>query len=204
MNSVVLTEDQKDCLQELMNVAYGSATAHITEIFDSFAKLSIPRINIIEASDLKEYLSNEINFSKKYLITFQEINGPLNGENMFIIDKESAINMALKFGFEEEELSDDDICDTTLEITNILSSSTISKLAEGIETNVSFSAPTVKIISALGQLKNIFSSNYQKIIAISTKLEFEELNIHGELYILTTNNSINFIKEKLNNILDSL
>ena len=32
MNSNIdLTEDEKDCLQELMNVAYGSATAAITE-----------------------------------------------------------------------------------------------------------------------------------------------------------------------------
>jgi chemotaxis protein CheC len=35
-------------------------------------------------------------------------------------------------------------------------------------------------------------------------LEFDDLNIHGELFILTTDNSILFIKEKLNKILDEL
>ena len=40
MSNIELTEDEKDCLQELMNVAYGSATAAITEIFDAFQNLA--------------------------------------------------------------------------------------------------------------------------------------------------------------------
>ena len=204
MSNIELTEDEKDCLQELMNVAYGSATAAITEIFDAFAKLSIPTIKIIDALHLKDYLAKELNFNDKHFVASQQINGPLSGENMFIIDKKSATNMSIKFGFNDDEILDEDICDITLEITNILSSSTISKLAEDIDTNVSFSAPTIKTINSIKELNNLFISNYKKVIIISTKLEFGDLNIHGELFILTTDNSILFIKEKLNKILDEL
>lgn len=209
MSDIELTEDEKDCLQELMNVAYGSATAAITEIFDAFAKLSIPTIKVINASNLKKYLAQELNFEDEHLIASQQINGALNGENMFIIDKKSAKNMSIKFGLcgtdiIADNITADDISDITLEITNILSSSTISKLAEDIETSVSFSAPTIKTINSINQLNNIFISNYQKVIIISTKLEFGDLNIHGELFILTTDKSILFIKEKLNKILDEL
>ncbi|WP_141046485.1 chemotaxis protein CheC [Aliarcobacter cryaerophilus] len=204
MSNIELTEDEKDCLQELMNVAYGSATAAITEIFDAFAKLSIPTIQIINAVDLKDYLAKELNFNDEHFVASQQINGPLSGENMFIIDKKSATNMSIKFGFNDDEILDEDICDITLEITNILSSSTISKLAEDIDTNVSFSAPTIKTINSIKELNNLFISNYKKVIIISTKLEFGDLNIHGELFILTTDNSILFIKDKLNKILDEL
>ena len=92
MINIELTEDEKDCLQELMNVAYGSATAAITEIFDAFAKLSIPTIKIINAADLKDYLAKELNFKDEHFIASQQINGPLNGENMFIIDKKQSGN----------------------------------------------------------------------------------------------------------------
>jgi chemotaxis protein CheC len=187
-----------------MNVAYGSATAAITEIFDAFAKLSIPTIKIIDALHLKDYLAKELNFNDEHFVASQQINGPLSGENMFIIDKKSATNMSIKFGFNDDEILDEDICDITLEITNILSSSTISKLAEDIDTNVSFSAPTIKTINSIKELNNLFISNYKKVIIISTKLEFGDLNIHGELFILTTDNSILFIKDKLNKILDEL
>lgn len=202
--NITLTEDEKDCLQELMNIAYGSATAAITEILDAFAKLSIPKIQIINAQNLKSYLSKELNLNEEHLVALQQINGVLSGENMFVIDKKSAKNMAYKFGLSEEEINEEEICDITLEITNILSSSTISKLAEDIETCVSFSAPTIRIINSIDELNNIFISQYEKVIIISTKLEFIDLNIDGELFILTTDNSILYIKEKLNKILDEL
>lgn len=204
MKSITLTEDERDCLQELMNVAYGSATAAITEILDAFAQLSIPKIQIIDADELKPYLSNELNLDVEHLVSLQQINGTLCGENMFVIDKESAKNIAYKFGLEENEVNDEEIADVVLEITNILSSSTISKLAEDIDTNVSFSAPTIRTITSMDQLKNLFISKYHKVIIISTQLKFEDLNINAELFILTTDNSILYIKEKLNKILDEL
>ena len=203
-SDIVLTEDEKDCLQELMNVAYGSATAAITEILDAFAKLSIPKIQIINANDLKAYLSKELNLDVEHLVSLQQINGTLCGENMFVIDKQSAKNIAYKFGLDENEVNDEEIADVVLEITNILSSSTISQLAEDMETNVSFSAPTVKKITSIDELKNLFISKYEKVIIISTQLIFEDLDINAELFIFTTDNSILYIKEKLNKILDEL
>ena len=203
-SNINLTEDEKDCLQELMNVAYGSAIAAITEILNAFAKLSIPKIQIINASELKTYLSNELNLEVEHLVSLQQINGTLCGENMFVIDKQSAKNIAYKFGLEEDEVNDEEIADVVLEITNILSSSTISKLAEDIDTNVSFSAPTIKTLTSIDQLKNLFISKYEKVIIISTQLKFEDLDINAELFIFTTDNSILYIKEKLNKILDEL
>ncbi len=203
-SDITLSEDEKDCLQELMNVAYGSATAAISEILDAFATLSIPNIKIINADELNDYLSAELDLDVEHIVSLQQINGIVCGENMFVIDKESAKNIAYKFGLEEDEVNDEEIADVVLEITNILSSSTISKLAEDIDTNVSFSAPTIKTLTSVDQLKNLFISKYQKVITISTELKFEDLDIHGELFIFTTDNSIVYIKEKLNKILDEL
>jgi chemotaxis protein CheC len=70
--NITLTEDEKDCLQELMNVAYGSATAAITEILDAFAKLSIPKIQIINAQNLKSYLSKELNLNEEHLVALNK------------------------------------------------------------------------------------------------------------------------------------
>jgi chemotaxis protein CheC len=203
-SNIYLTEDERDCLQELMNVAYGSATAAITEILDAFAKLSIPKIQIINSDELRSYLSNELNLEVEHLVSLQQINGAISGENMFVIDKQSAKNIAYKFGLDEDEINDNEISDIVLEITNILSSSTISKLAEDMNTNVSFSAPTIKSLTSINQLNNLFISKYEKVIIISTQLKFEDLDIHGELFILTTDDSILYIKEKLNKILDEL
>lgn len=203
-SNINLTEDEKDCLQELMNVAYGSATAAISEILDAFAKLSIPKIQIINASDLKTYLSDELKLNEEHLVSLQQINGILSGENMFVIDKQSARNISHKFGLEDDEINNEEIYDIVLEITNILSSSTIGKLAEDIEASVSFSAPTIVNLTSVNQLNNLFINKYEKVIIISTQLRFEDLNINAELLIFTTDNSILYIKEKINKILDEL
>ena len=57
--------------------------------------------------------------------------------------------------------------------------------------------------NAENELKS-FINKYEKVIIISTQLRFEDLNIKAELLIFTTDNSILFIKEKLNKILDEL
>ncbi len=69
--NITLTEDERDCLQELMNVAYGSATAAITEILDAFATLSIPNIKIINADELNLYLSSELNLEVEHIVSLQ-------------------------------------------------------------------------------------------------------------------------------------
>ncbi len=199
---IILNEDEQDCLQELMNIAYGSATAAITEILDAFATLSIPKIKIIDTKDLKKYLSTQIKVNSDHFVSIQQINGLLSGENLFIIDRESSNNIAYKFGLEEDEINDNELSDIILEITNILSSSTISTLAQEMDTKVSFSPPDVKILESIDQLDNQFITKYQKVIIISTELNFKDLNIKGELLIFTTDNSIMFIKKVINTLLE--
>lgn len=203
-STIVLSEDERDCLQELMNIAYGSATAAITQILDAVATLSIPKIKIIDASKLKTYLSEQIALNTPHYIAMQQINGIINGENLFVIDSNSAHNMALKFGLDESEINESEINDIILEITNILSSSTISKLAHEMDAKVSFSPPDINMIDSIDKLDNKFIENYEKVIIISTELNFNDLNISGELLVLTTDNSILYIKRMLNKILEEL
>jgi chemotaxis protein CheC len=203
-SNLVLTEDEQDCLQELMNIAYGSATAAITEILDAMATLSIPIIKVIEVKALKEYLNHQIKVNTSHFVSMQEINGVISGENLFVIDKQSAKNIALKFGLDEQELNSDDLCDIILEITNILSSSTISTLAKEMNTYVSFSPPDISILESINDLDNKFIKDYEKVIIISTELNFNDLNVKGELLVLTTDKSIDYIKEMLNKILAKL
>lgn len=201
-NDVLLTEDEQDCLQELMNVAYGAATAAISEILDAYATLSIPKIEIIDVHDLKSYLNKSFNTLTPHYVSTQLINGKISGENLFVINKDSAINLAKEFDLYEEDLRDEELNDVLLEITNILSSSTISTLASQMETIVSFSPPNVKLVDSINDLDNKFINKYKKVIIISTELNFTEQNIKGELLILTTDHSISYIKDILNKLLE--
>lgn len=199
---IELNEEELDCLQELMNIAYGSATASITAILDSFATLQVPRIQIVPAQDLKSYLKNNFDFDDEHLVSTQIINGKFSGENLFLINTPSAVNLACEFGLEEDDINMNELFDIVLEITNILSSSTIGKLAEELQTSVSFEPPSIQKIESIDKFNNTYSQEYQKIIIISSVLEFEEHSIRAELLVLTKDNSIFWLKEALNNILE--
>ncbi len=205
MNNIIkLNENEKDCLQELMNISYGAATAAISEIIGKFATLSIPSINTISSNDLVEHLNQKLLSKNKYYVANQLINGYLSGENIFIIDEISSINLAREFDLEEDEIDETEIRDIILEITNILSSATSGKLATLVDTIISFSAPHITKINSIDEFDKRFAGEYSHVIIISTELNFEEQNIKGELMMLTKKESSVFLKKALDNALNNL
>lgn len=202
MNNISLNEDEKDCLQELMNIAYGSASSAIADIIDAFATLAIPNINIINVNELKPYLDKQLK-NQEHFVSSQLINGDFQGENLFIIDRPSALNLSEEFDLiNDENLSDEEICDIILEITNILSSTTISSLIKEMDSYASFSPPSITLINSASQLEDNLIEQYQQVIIISTELNFSDQNIYGHLLMLATDESILHIKRTINKILD--
>lgn len=82
-DSNCFNDDQKDCLQELMNISYGSATAAIADIIGKFAKLSIPKIVTLSSSDFKDYIQEKVEHYPACYLVSQLIDGKLSGENLF-------------------------------------------------------------------------------------------------------------------------
>ena len=202
--SIHLNEDQKDCLQELMNIAFGSATAAISEIIGKYATLSIPQIHTISSNMLKEHIGKKLQEHHSYYIANQLINGDLSGENLFIIDGTSSINLVKEFDIKEDQINEDEIKDIVLEITNILSSATSGKLAAMMDAQISFSSPGIKYIKSVNDFDKRFASEYEDIIIICTKINFKEQQIDGELMLLSKKDSSEYIKKALDKVLEKL
>ena len=203
-SKIALNEDEKDCLQELMNISYGFATASISEILGKYATLSIPKINTISSNELHSYLNQKLMSNKKYYICNQLINGNLSGENIFLIDESSSKNLAKEFDVEQDTIDENEIKDIVLEITNILSSATSGKLASLIDATVSFNAPHITKIESLDQFDKRFESEYAHVIIIATDLNFEDQHIKGELMLLTREKSSKYLQKALAKVLEEL
>jgi chemotaxis protein CheC len=198
MTSYALTEDEKDVLQELMNVAYGSATAVVADMLEAFASLSIPNIKVIKTSELLETFAQLK--SNSYFFSTQAFSGEFNGESAFFINEESANNLAKHLELENEE----DLDDAILELTNVLTSTLTTKLASEMETEVTFSLPDIYKVS-LEEITNVQTFKlYSQVIVINTELNFEDQRINGKIFILTKDESIQWLKTKLNSILEQM
>jgi len=198
MQIIKLTEDEKDVLQELMNVAYGNATAVIAEMLDAFATLSIPKIKIMKTSELLKHFQERKKTS--YFFSSQSFMGHFSGETAFFIDQESARNLALHLELEDDE----DLNDAILELTNVLTSSLTTKLAGEMGAEISFAPPSITMLCLDKIQESETFKQYSQVIVIETELKFENQQINAEIYILTKDGSIQWLKKQLNAILEAL
>ena len=196
--AIQLTDDERDVLQELMNVAYGSATAVVAEMLDAFATLSIPKIEILQTKQLLEQFCTLKDES--YFFSTQAFAGEFSGESAFFIDNESAQNLAKHL----ESESPEDLNDAILELTNVLTSSLTTKLAQEMHTQIKFSLPSISTLTLNQIEKTETFQQYKQVIVIDTQLNFEGQKINGEIFILTKDGSIEWLKIQLNNILEAL
>ena len=198
MKDITLTEDEQDVLQELMNVAYGNAASIVAEMLDAFATLSIPNIKIMKTKELLKEFQNLK--GESYFFSTQAFVGEFNGESAFFIDNESAQNLASHLELESE----DDLDDAILELTNVLTSSLTTRLAQEMDTQVKFSLPSISKVPLSEIEKNNTFKQYSQVIVIDTQLNFQDQKINGEIFILTKDGSIEWLKNRLNTILEAL
>ena len=198
MNALTLTEDEQDALQELMNIAYGDATAIVAEMLDAYATLSIPNIRIIETTTLLEEMKGLKGGS--YFFSSQAFNGMFSGESAFFIDTQSVGNLAKHL----ELQSNEDLDDAILELTNVLTSTLTTRLAKEMNTEIKFSLPSISKLPHDEIQTNKTLQEYSQVIVIDTELNFEDQQINGEIFILTKDGSIEWLKNQLNNILEAL
>ena len=201
-NRPSLNEDERDCLQELINISYGSATAAIAEIIEKFATLNIPRVEIVSLKEFEEFFKGKLSNYNTHYVTNQLIHGTIDGESMFVIDEESTQNLGKEFNILQDDAYEDELKDVVLEISNIITSTTLSKFASLIEAVITFSPPSIKILNSVEEFNEGCNYNYKHIIIISTGMKFKDQNITAELLILSKDESICYIKKSINKILE--
>ncbi len=200
---VVLSEDQKDILRELMNISLGEATSNIAKLLNAFGTMHIPQVDTQSTKDLDKTISQNLHSNLKYHVTKQLFSGEFGGEIIFIVDQDSSYNLA-KNVFDTALASLDDVSDAVMELTNIVTSTIISRLAIELGTTVQFFAPSTSIIYPKEIINNNDVTNYANVIILKTCIEFQEQNINGTIFILTKNGAIDRLLKLIDTKLEEL
>lgn len=140
MQSGEFSNDHLDVLKELMNIAMGNATASIADLLQAFGTMHIPHLSISDMDGLKSYIEEAIPANQHSYVTKQLFGGEFGGEFVFVMTDESATNLG-HYLYDVEEPDNADILDAVIELTNILSSTIISRLSEELNTKVQFFPP---------------------------------------------------------------
>lgn len=205
MRDFLLTEDQRDCLQEITNVAMGQAGAHLARLLNVFVVLSIPNVSVLNPTDIAMTL-HSLNGDNKDEVVHGVcqgfIGGGIAGEAMLIFHGTDFEDLAqlLKYDRTPDEQAKSELL---MDTANVLNGACLRGMAEQLDTHFSFGPPML-----LGQHCNITdllhnnNMKWKQALVVEINYAIENHKINCDLLLVIAEHSIHGLIEKLNYLID--
>lgn len=103
MINQLFTEDERDLLGEIVNIAMGKAGATLAEAFDGFVNLRVPEIRTVGASEGKEIKERLMHTYERISVLHQEFFGELTGDITVIYGPASYAALRDVLGFDDRD-----------------------------------------------------------------------------------------------------
>ncbi|MFH2021369.1 MAG: chemotaxis protein CheC [archaeon] len=178
-----LTEFQLDSLREVGNIGVGNAATALSKLIGKSIKIVVPETKFILITEF----SNEFGGpDKKVCATYLKITGDLNGESMLLFSEEDALGFAeLLLGKPKGSIKEIDKMGKSalMEMSNIFAGAYLNALSNLLGMAVLPSIPqmTVDMVQAVLDFILAQTSTYaNKILAVKTKINIEEVDVLGE------------------------
>ena len=203
----MITTEETDTLQEIMNIAFGRAASDLAEYIDIFVVLNPPHIEVLQAFDLPSYLNNELKDYDKVSVVEQNFWGKFKGNAFLVFPTGTGKRMISLFNSENKVFESEPTYElekeTFLEIGNILIGACIGKIAELLGDVTTYSPPRVVVENGLrGVVYDNLSDPDNLAIVLRTVFEFNDKNVSGYMFILTKQESFAWLKTALYKFLE--
>ncbi|MET1080223.1 MAG: hypothetical protein ABWY06_19605 [Pseudomonas sp.] len=198
-----LSEDQRDALQELMNVAMGQGADRLARLTETFVTLSVPLIHPVDVSNAG-LLDKLMIASQPAIITRQSFLGRLRGEVMVCFGENGADQLAGLMGYEGDEKSSvqDELM---LDVTNILTGACISGLAEQVDIKVSYGSPS--LFSRGRSLQEVLGSQVlrgHQALVLEIHFEVATHSFYCDLLVCITEDTVATVIEVIDKLLSDI
>ena len=203
----MITVEEADILQEIMNIAFGRAASDLAECIDIFVILSTPNIKLVRVHDLPAHLSHEIKEYENVSVVQQNFWGKFKGNAFLVFPAGSGKKIISLFAVGDESLESDInhelVKETFLEVGNILIGACVGKIAELLGDVATYSPPHVVVEESIrGVVYDNLLDPENLAIILKTVFEFNEKNISGYMFIITKQESFAWLKSALAKFVD--
>lgn len=197
-----LTEDQRDALQELMNIAMGQAAERLALLTSTIVTLSVPFIHPLIREQNKLAIPDHLRRSFM-IVTRQSFLGELRGEVFVCFGAMGADKLAELLGYKGSGLAQQD--ELMLDVTNILTGACISGLAKQVATQVSYDAPSILVHSeeAANALDEL-NLNEHLAMVLEIRFEVQAHQFSCDLLICITERTASVVVRAIDRLLDEL
>jgi len=203
-SEIIISDEERDILQEVMNIAFGKASADLAEIIDIYVVLSIPDIKLLKTAEVPGYIESEIDDLENINIIKQSYTGKFHGTALLFFPGGAGKKLFSLFDNgrgaapESEGLSVVLEKETLLEVGNILIGASVSKVAELLSDVVSYRPPRIIVESKPGEIVDWDLAEPEgPAILMRTVFSFDKRDINGLLFLIPSYKSFEWLKKAL-------
>ncbi len=185
----------RDAFREVVNIAMGRAAALLARVLGVFVQLPIPNVNILEVSELHMALADAQRGNGLTAVCQGYIGEGIAGEALLIFHDSEVADMAKLMQWQQHNHSS---MEMLLDMSSILIGACLSGIAEQLD--VSFSQGHPQILgehASIDELIRINSQRWRKTLAVEVSYSIEGHDIHFDLLLLFTEDSVSLLTNKL-------
>jgi chemotaxis protein CheC len=197
----VMSVEERDTLQEMMNIAFGRAAAALAEVISIFVCLSVPCVQLFRGEELAAYLEEVVGPGREISIVEESFWGMLQGSAFLVFPSGAGNQLVPLFGKEETlyegEAREDVERDALLTTGGILIGACVGKLAELLGDKVNYSPAKLVTRTPQGSIPSELCEPEAIAIVLKTDFAFREESVEGFLFLVTSEQSISWLKHAL-------
>lgn len=202
-DTMVLSDDQRDALQEIANIGMGQAGSSIAKIWGEFVNLSVPRIAQIDRVNISPLLQRVVG-DERINVVRQAFHGQLRGEVLVVFTGGRSSQLAELMGYDSADCVEEQ--ELLLDIANVLVGACLGSVAGTLGAEIGFSAPSVMgvdiPIGALVLQPNEAVAGRALFIEVRFALENKAFSSH--LIVLMPSEEVGALGLALDRFLESL
>jgi chemotaxis protein CheC len=207
MPEPVLTEDQRDALQEVANLAMGQAAKRLALLLDTFIELSVPRVRVVSVRDTAPALREMTGISETVSAVRQGFRSDIKGEALVIcrsgsIEQLCALVSDPYTKSAYEATTEDELI---FDVANALIGACVSSILDQLGRTPVFSAPGM--LGTSMSLDDVFQPNvlgWEVALLVEVNFALEDQSFRAHLVMLMAEESIRHLSAALDALLSSL
>ena len=192
-----------DALRETANVAMGQAGDLLARLLNVFVELPVPKLNMLEASELRMALS-VTNADDSWSGVCQGFIGSgIAGEALVLFSDSRIETMSQLLGHQDDGESNRDV-EVLMDMSSVMVGAFLRGFGQQLDLPFGLSHPTV--LGTHVDISELLESNagaWQKMLAIELNYSIEAHDIRCDLLLLFTEESIEPLREKLSWLSDA-
>ncbi len=201
MTTLHFTEVQRDCLQELVNVAMGQASDKLARYLETMVHLQVPAIKLVDTQQLPEHFAKRYQQQSVSLISlgFFGDHG-LRGETIMLYQLANVGVLAQLLGYSDDDSSEDEML---TDISSVLTTTFLNGLAEQLDNSFSYAAP--RILSSrdehFADKLAATAQQWQLALQVDIRYQLTDYSFHCDMILLIPGEAVLRLRQMLDQIL---